>query len=57
MEDIKRRNNLTQEELEKALEKEGLTFEGFKKQLEKRILRSKLIQYAVKVDPHTERRI
>jgi peptidyl-prolyl cis-trans isomerase SurA len=50
VEDIKRRNGVTQEELEKALEKDGLTFETFKKQLEKRILRSRFIQWSVKVD-------
>jgi peptidyl-prolyl cis-trans isomerase SurA len=50
VEDIKRRNNVTQEELEKYLEKDGLTFETFKKQLEKRLLRSKFIQWSVKVD-------
>jgi peptidyl-prolyl cis-trans isomerase SurA len=50
VEDIKRRNSVTQEELEKYLEKEGLTFETFKKQLEKKLLRSKFIQWSVKVD-------
>jgi len=50
VEDIKHRNSVTQEELEKHLEKDGLTFETFKKQLEKRLLRSKLIQWSVKVD-------
>jgi peptidyl-prolyl cis-trans isomerase SurA len=50
VEDIKRRNNVTQEEFENYLEKDGLTFETFKKQLEKRLLRSKFIQWSVKVD-------
>jgi peptidyl-prolyl cis-trans isomerase SurA len=50
VEDIRRRNNVTQEEMERALEREGLTLEEFKKQLEKRMLRTKLIQWSVKVD-------
>jgi peptidyl-prolyl cis-trans isomerase SurA len=48
VEEIKRRNSATQEELEKALVQEGITLEGFKKQIEKKMLRAKLIQWAVK---------
>lgn len=50
LEDIKRRSAATQEELEKALAKEGLTLEAYKKEIEKRIQRMKLINWAVKVD-------
>ena len=44
LEEIKRRNAATQEDLEKALAKEGLTLEAFKKQIEKRILRHEVDQ-------------
>jgi len=50
IEDIRRRNGLTQEELERYLEREGMTLDVFRKQLEKRMLRTKLIQRSVKVD-------
>lgn len=50
IEDIKQKNNLTQEELEKALEKEGLTLEFFKRQIERRLQSSKLINLSIKVD-------
>jgi parvulin-like peptidyl-prolyl isomerase len=50
VEDVKQRNKINQEELEKALAAEGLTLETFKKDLEKRILRSKLIRSAVSVE-------
>ena len=50
IEDIKRRNNVTQEELENYLKRDGLTFEAFKQQLEKRILRTKFIRWSVKVE-------
>lgn len=52
LEDIKHRNGTTQEELEKALAREGMTLEGLKKQIEKRIQRMKLINIAVKVEPN-----
>jgi peptidyl-prolyl cis-trans isomerase SurA len=48
VEDIKRRNGFTQEDMEKALAREGLTVEAFKKQVEKGLQRRKLIQSAVK---------
>ncbi len=48
LEEFKRRNSATQEDLEKALANEGMTLEAFKKQIEKRMLRAKLIQWAVK---------
>ncbi len=52
IEEIKMRNLATQEELEKALAQEGLTLEGFKKEIEKKIARTKMIQWAVKIEPN-----
>jgi peptidyl-prolyl cis-trans isomerase SurA len=51
VEDIKKRNNLNQEQFERALTAEGLTLENLKKEVEKKILRAKFINFAVKVDP------
>lgn len=51
IEEIKRRNGATQEDLEKALAKDGLTLEAFKKEVEKKLLRTKLVNWAVKVEP------
>jgi peptidyl-prolyl cis-trans isomerase SurA len=48
VEEIKRRNGFTQEDMEKALAREGLTVDAFKKQVEKGLQRRKLIQSAVK---------
>ena len=50
IDEIKRRNGVTQEELVKALAKEGTTLEAFRKQIEKKILRSRFINYNVKVE-------
>jgi peptidyl-prolyl cis-trans isomerase SurA len=50
IEELKRRNNLTQENFEKALAMEGLSLESFRKEFEKQILRSRLISMAVKVE-------
>jgi len=50
VEDVKRKNKIGQEELERALAAEGLTLEAFKKDLERRILRTKLVNSAVKVE-------
>src|SRR4030042_6944632 len=50
VEEVKEKNKINQEELEKALAAEGLTLEAFKKDLERRILRSKLVSSAVKVE-------
>lgn len=50
LEEIKRQNGSNQEELEIALAKEGLTLEAFKQQIEKRLLRSRLISWSVKVE-------
>ena len=51
IEDIKKQNKATQEELERALANEGMTFEQYKTQIERRILRTKLVQWSVKVEP------
>ena len=50
VEDVKQKNKINQEVLEKALAAEGLTLEAFKKDLERRILRSKLVSSAVKLE-------
>jgi parvulin-like peptidyl-prolyl isomerase len=50
VEDIKRRNAVTQEGLEKALTAEGLTLETYKKQIEKNLQRQRLIHWEVKVE-------
>jgi len=52
IDEIKRRNAATQEDLEKVLARDGLTLETFKKEIEKRIIRNKLVQWAVKVEPN-----
>ena len=52
IEEIKRRNSATQEDMERALAKEGLTLEAFKKEIEKKIIRTKVVQWAVKVEPN-----
>jgi peptidyl-prolyl cis-trans isomerase SurA len=48
VEEVKRRNAATQEDLERALIADGLTLEAYKKQIEKSLLRQKLISWAVK---------
>lgn len=50
IEEIKKRNNATQEDLENALARDGLTFEAFKREIEKRILRARFISVMIKVD-------
>jgi parvulin-like peptidyl-prolyl isomerase len=50
VEEIKRRNAVTQEDLEKALAVEGLTIETYKKQIEKSLQRQKLIHWSVKIE-------
>ncbi len=50
LEEVKRRNAVTQEDLEKALAVEGLTLETYKKQVEKGLQRQKLINWSVKVE-------
>jgi peptidyl-prolyl cis-trans isomerase SurA len=50
LEEVKRRNAVTQEDFEKALAVEGLTLETYKKQVEKGLQRQKLINWSVKVE-------
>ncbi len=50
LEEVKRRNGATQEDLERALAGEGLTLEAYKKQIEKGLQWRKLISWVVKVD-------
>jgi peptidyl-prolyl cis-trans isomerase SurA len=50
IEEIKRRNGFDQGDFEKLLATEGLTLEILKKQIEKNLLRSKLISWAVKAE-------
>ena len=50
VEEVKRRNAATQEDLEKVLAAEGLTLEAYKKQIEKGLQRKKLINWSVKVE-------
>ena len=51
IEDVKRRFAVDQENFEKLLAAEGMTLEAYKKELEKQILRTKMINLAVKVEP------
>ena len=50
LDEVKRRNAATQEDLEKALAADGLTLETYKKQIEKGLQRKKLISWAVKIE-------
>ena len=50
IEEVKRRSAVTQGDLEKALAAEGLTLETYKKQIEKVLLRKRLISWAVKAE-------
>jgi peptidyl-prolyl cis-trans isomerase SurA len=54
LEEIKRKNSATQEDLERALIKDGLTLEAFKKDIEKKLLRMKLISWAIKTESKAE---
>ncbi len=51
IEDIKRQHQASQEDLEKALARDGLTFETYRKEIEKQLLRTKIVSWAVKVEP------
>jgi len=53
IDDIKGRNAITQEDLEKALAKDGVSIEAFKKQIETRLQRMKFLQWAMKVESKT----
>src|SRR4030043_165939 len=50
VEEVRHRNAITQEGLEKALAAEGLTLETYKKQIEKNLQRQRLIHWSVKVE-------
>ena len=50
LDEVKRRNRATQEQLEKALSAEGLTLESYKKRIEKSLQRKRLISLEVKVE-------
>jgi len=50
LEDLRRRNGLTQEMMEKSLARDGMTLDVFKKEIEKKILRIKLINHSLKVE-------
>lgn len=52
IEEIKQRNSASQEDLEQALARDGLTLEAFRKEIEKKIIRTKIVQWAVKVEPN-----
>ncbi len=54
VDEVKRRNAVTQEDLEKALTVEGLTLETYRKQIEIGLLRKKLISYSIKVEAKAE---
>ncbi len=51
LDDIKKRSGATDEDFERALKNGGITVEVLKKQIEKRLQRMKLINWAVKVEP------
>jgi parvulin-like peptidyl-prolyl isomerase len=51
IEEVKRRYAVNQENFEKLLAAEGMTLEAFKKEIEKQILRNKVINLALKVEP------
>jgi parvulin-like peptidyl-prolyl isomerase len=53
IEEVKRRHAVNQENFEKLLAAEGVTLEVFKKEIEKQILRTKVINWALKVEPTT----
>ena len=48
IEQLKRSRMMTQEDLEKALKQEGLTFKGYREKVRQEILRPKLINFSVK---------
>jgi parvulin-like peptidyl-prolyl isomerase len=50
VEEVRRRNAVTEEALEKALAVEGLTLETYKKQIEKGLQRQRLVNWSVKVE-------
>jgi len=52
LEEVKKRNAATKEDLEKALAAEGLTLEAYKKQIEKGLQRKRLINREVRIEPN-----
>jgi parvulin-like peptidyl-prolyl isomerase len=54
LEEIKRRNAVTEEDFQKALAIEGETLETYKKQIERGLQRQKVISWSVKVEPKIE---
>lgn len=50
IEEVKRRNAATQEDLENALIRDGVTLEAYKKQIEKNLQRMKFVQMSVKME-------
>jgi peptidyl-prolyl cis-trans isomerase SurA len=50
VEEVRRRNNVTEEEFDKALAREGFNRESFRKQIEKRLLRIRLLHRVVKAE-------
>ena len=50
VEEVKQKNRLSQKEFEQALAAEGLSLEGFKKQLEKQVLRMKMVGLMMKTE-------
>jgi peptidyl-prolyl cis-trans isomerase SurA len=50
VEEIRQKNDVNQEQFKQLLAAEGLTPEAFKQEVEKRILRTKLVNWAVKVE-------
>lgn len=54
LEEIMRKNSATQKDLETALTKDGVTLEAFKKEIEKKLLRMKLIHWAIKTESKVE---
>ena len=54
VEDIKRRNQATEEDLEKALQKDGTTLEAYRQTIERTLVRSKLVRWNVKVEAKSD---
>jgi len=51
IEDIKQRSNASQGDLESALAREGMTYEGYKKEIERQLIRQRLVQWSLKIEP------
>jgi peptidyl-prolyl cis-trans isomerase SurA len=54
VEDIKRRNQATEEDLEKALQKDGTTLEAYRQTIERTLVRSKLVRWNVKMEAKSD---